>query len=303
MVPPPSSWGQLSEEISPSEAQLQSMKGCVGKARRLEELLRDLDCSLHTTPRHQLTEAVLEALPTIEALLAQPGPQREASPETEAEAAPASPQFEAWPLVELVTAALEAAEPSRGEPTPAEAEEPFLRFAEAEAEPSASDPRPSQPGLAPLPSELLPGWERGWDPQRQRAYFFNRSTRERTWRIPRAPTKAEDAEQDISTVLPESDASGRERRERREALELPAGWQRAWDVHRGRYYYFHRAMGKRTWTRPVMDDIGSVSHPGRGQSQKLDEQNEFGQEELERVSFLQLDSNVSLSRVSASRSG
>lgn len=79
------------------------------------------------------------------------------------------------------------------------------------------------------PELVAAGWESAKDPNSGKAYYFRRSTNERSWNKPNLPKKsAEETEKKL----------------------LSKGWKSAKDPSSGKFYYYHTS-GKTSWENPL----------------------------------------------------
>jgi len=103
------------------------------------------------------------------------------------------------------------------EPVPAAVPEP-----EPEPEPEpVPEPEPEPPADA-----LPPGWTEHVDPRSGKTYYYNKSTKETSWKKPSA-----------APAPPPSD-------------ELPPGWAECVDPNSGKTYYYNKTTKETSWKRP-----------------------------------------------------
>jgi len=97
---------------------------------------------------------------------------------------------------------------------------------EPEPEPAAAEPEP-QPEPEPAADALPPGWTEAVDPRSGKTYYYNKATKETSWKKPTAAAAAPPA-----------------------ADELPAGWAECVDPNSGKTYYYNKATKQTSWKRP-----------------------------------------------------
>jgi len=109
-----------------------------------------------------------------------------------------------------------------------------------EPEPEATptpEPTPA-PAAAPAPAAeadpdaLPPGWTEHVDPRSGKTYYYNKSTKETSWKKPTASSAAPAA-----PAAPAGD-------------ELPPGWAECTDPSSGKVYYYNKSTKETSWKRP-----------------------------------------------------
>ncbi|KAK2959112.1 hypothetical protein BLNAU_5907 [Blattamonas nauphoetae] len=94
-----------------------------------------------------------------------------------------------------------------------------------------------------MSDSLPPGWKEYTDKKSGRIYYFNKETKERSWKRPAAPDSPPDG-------LP--------------APPLPPGWVEQTDKNSGRKYYYNKELKKSSWNFPQTDNTTvflSISPP------------------------------------------
>jgi len=107
------------------------------------------------------------------------------------------------------------------EPEPAEAEpepEPEPR-PQPEPEPRPQPEEPPSPAVDALP----PGWVEAKDPKSGKTYYYNKTTKETSWKKPSASAAAD---------------------------ELPPHWAEVKDPNSGKTYYYNKVTKETSWKRP-----------------------------------------------------
>lgn len=89
-------------------------------------------------------------------------------------------------------------------------------------------------------------WEVAWDHQNQRWFFQDRRSGQSSFQRPPGCMLDLPESPPGDTSLPPAPA------------DLPVGWRVAWDFQTSRYYFYHPAEKKRSWTHPSKESFNSV---------------------------------------------